>query len=164
MTALLVLPFLLSGLMFASNPVMMGYGGGDVSPFWYGVWANLGIGTVMLVLELVCLAGTSWRWRPVFEVEVSLWLPAVTALSRVCYPFFVTAGYFVDYGVVSVLGASFPMVSLLFGWFIRRGTESPQLLGRSTWVLASVGLVGAGLAMLSQISDGGLYVLYAPLM
>ena len=164
MTALLVLPFLLSGMMFASNPVMMSYGGGDVSPFWFGVWANLGIGMVMLVMGLVCLAGPSWRWRSVFGGEVSLWPLAVTVLSRLSYSFFLTAGYFIDYGVVAVLGALFPMVSLLLGWFIRRGTESPQLLGRSTWLLASVGFLGAGLAMLSQSTDGGLYVLDAPLM
>ena len=164
MPALLVLPFLLSGLFFSPNVVLMSYGGGNTSPFWYGVWGNLGIGVVALVAGLVCLSGTSWRWSTLFRGEVSAWPLVITALSRVCYSFFLTAGYFVDYGVVAVLGAVFPVGSLMFGWFFRRGTESPQSMSASTWVLAVVGFSGAGLAILSQSSGGGLHVLNDPVM
>ena len=164
MSLLLVLPFLISGLFFSSNVVLMSYGGGNTSPFWYGVWGNLGIGVVSLVAGLVCLPGTSWRWSVLFRGEVSAWPLVITVLSRVCYSFFLTAGYFVDYGVVAVLGALFPVWSLMFGWVFRRATESPQLMSTSTWVLALVGFSGAGLAILSQSSGGGLHVLNDPVM
>ena len=164
MSVLLMLPFFLSGLFFSSNAVLMSYGGGDVSPLWYGVWGNLGVGAVMLVAWLICLPGNSWRWSALIHGEVPCWPLLITIGSRVCYPFYMTAGYFVDYGVVSVLGALFPMVSVVFGWFVRRGTESPQTMSVLTWVLAGVGCFGAGLAIVSQSSDGGLHVLNAPVM